>query len=171
MKKFFDYLKKLPQYASKPWYPFAMALIAFADYFLFVIPLDAMLVASVLSSKRHWKSISFWTCLGSTLGAVLFAILIQHFGDAFLQAWAPHLLEDQLALTITHWLQHYGFWALILIAAGPIHQHPTVAIAALAKVPLMTIFITMFVGRLFKYCVYTWLSTHAKKGLQRFFKE
>ena len=78
---------------------------------------------------------------------------------------------NHLAQTITHWLQNYGFWALILIAAGPIHQHPTVAIAALAKVPLMTIFISMFVGRLFKYGVYTWLSTHAKKGLQRFFKE
>ena len=171
MKKFLAYIKKLPESASKPWYPYAMALIAFADYFLFVIPLDAMVVASVIASKRHWKAISFWTCLGSTLGALLFAILIQQFGDVFLHNWAPHLLEDPIALTITHWLQHYGFWALLLIAMGPIHQHPTVAIAALAKVPLSIIFITMFLGRLFKYVIYTWLSTHAKRGLSRFFKE
>ncbi len=170
MKKFIDFCKSLPQYASKPWYPFALALAAFADYFIFVIPLDAMVVASIIAARKRWFSISFWSSLGSTLGAIIFAALIQHIGPSFLERVAPHLLEDKFAVTITHWLQNYGFWALVGIAATPIHQHPTVAIAALANVSLFVIFLSMFVGRLLKYCIYTWLSTHAQKGLQRFFK-
>lgn len=170
MKKFFAYLKSFPEYASKPWYPYVLALIAFADYFLFVIPLDAMVVASVMVARKRWFSISFWACLGSTIGAVLFAVLIQHYGMDFLQHWAPHLLEDKLAVTITHWLQEYGFWALLGIAMLPLHQHPTVAIAALANIPALTIFITMFLGRFIKYCIYNWLSLHAKNGLSKIFK-
>ena len=171
MKKFLSFCKTLPQFATKPWYPFAVAFVAFADYFIFVIPLDAIVVASIIANRKRWLSISFWGSLGSTLGATLFAFLIQHFGETFLNQIAPHLLEEPIAQTFTHWLQNYGFWALIAIAATPIHQHPTVAIAALAKVSILTIFITMFIGRLIKYCIYTWLSTHAQKGLQRFFKE
>ncbi len=170
MKKFLDFCKTLPQYASKKWFPFALAFIAFADYFIFVIPLDAVVVGSIIAARSRWFTISFWSSLGSTLGAVIFAGLVQHFGVTFLQSWAPHLLEGEMVQMITHWLQHYGFVALIAMAATPIHQHPTVAIAALAKVTLPTIFITMFIGRLIKYCIYTWLSTHAQKGLSRFFK-
>lgn len=170
MKKFLEYCKRIPESASKPWFPFAMALIALADYFIFVVPLDAMVVASVVAARKRWISISVWTSLGSTIGAALFALLIQGYGAEFLHSWAPHLLEDSFAQTITHWLQNYGFWALIVIAMMPIHQHPTVAIAALAKVPVLTIFITMFLGRQFKYCIYTWLSFHAKEGLGRIFK-
>ena len=171
MKKFLDFCKGLPKHASNPWYPYVLGLIAFADYFLFVIPLDAMVVASVVAARRRWFSITMWASFGSTLGAGVFAILIQRFGLIFLQRWAPHLLEDQLAQTITHWLQHYGFWALIGIAMMPIHQHPTVAIAALANISILTIIITMFIGRQLKYCIYTWVATHAKNGLSSLWKK
>ncbi len=171
MKKFLDFCKKLPQYASRPWFPYAMAFTAFSDYFIFVVPLDAIVVASVMAARRRWISITFWTSLGSTCGAILFAALLQHFGISFLESWAPHLLEGSFVITLTHWLKDYGFWALLLLAASPIHQHPVVAIAALAKVPLLTIFITMFLGRFLKYCIYTWLTAHAKKGIERFFRE
>ena len=171
MKKILDYCKTLPQYVSRPWYPLAMALVAFSDYFIFIIPLDAMVVASIMAARKRWISISFWASLGSTLGAVIFAALIQHYGISFLESTAPNLLNDPLTQSITAWVNDYGFWAIVAIAATPIHQHPTVAIAALAKVPLWTIFLSMFLGRFIKYCVYTWLSTHAKKGLERFFRE
>lgn len=171
MKKILDYCKTLPKYVSRPWYPFAMAGVAFSDYFIFIIPLDAMVVGSIIAARKRWFSISFWASMGSTIGAVIFAALIQKYGLSFLQSTAPNLLDDPLTQTITGWLNEYGFWAIIAIAATPIHQHPTVAIAALAKIPLLTIFITMFIGRFIKYCVYTWLSTHAKKGFEKFFKE
>ena len=175
MKRIFialkDWCKKLPQNANHPWYPYALALIAFADYFIFVIPLDAMVVASVMAARHRWLSITIWSSIGSTLGAGVFAVLIHHFGPQLLDSWAPHLLEDHFAVTITHWLQNYGFWALVVVAMMPIHQHPTVAIASLANVSIGMIVISMFLGRQLKYCIYTWISGHAQNRLAGFFKK
>jgi uncharacterized membrane protein YdjX (TVP38/TMEM64 family) len=171
MKRLFAFFKTLPQYVHRPWYPYLMALTAFSDYFIFIVPLDAIVVGSIVAARTRWLSISFWSSIGSTLGALLFAEVIEHFGVSVIQSWAPHILDSEFTLTLTHWVHHYGFWALIASAAAPIHQHPTVAIAAIAKISMGTLFITMFIGRFIKYCVYTWLSGHAQNGFKRLFKK
>lgn len=169
MKNLIEFSKKIPRHAESRWVPYALGLSAFADYFIFIIPLDAIVVATILAARKKWFTISLWTTIGSTLGAGIFAEMIRIFGQSGLDRFAPHLLEGKFAQDMSHWLNHYGFWALIGVAAMPLAQHPVVAIAALAKVPLFTIITTLFIGRFFKYAVYTWLSTHAQKGLGRFF--
>jgi membrane protein YqaA with SNARE-associated domain len=46
-----------------------------------------------------------------------------------------------------------------------------VAIAALAKVPVPNIALAMFIGRIVRYGVYTWLIAHARQGLSQFFRK
>ena len=156
MKKIKIFLSEFHQYVEKPWYPYIMGVIAFVDYFLIIIPLDAMVVASIIACRKRWFMISLWTTLGSSLGAVLFSLLIQFYGIRFIQTWFPHLLDGDFAHMCEKWLHHYGSIALFVIAAMPLAQHPTVAIATLAQIATVTIGVTMLLGRFFKYCVYSW---------------
>lgn len=171
MKQLMEFFKRLPDSVDKPWFPLGMALAAFSDYFIFIIPLDAIVAASFIASRKRWFRINVWTTLGSTLGAMVFAFFIQKYGIDFIHEWAPNLLNAPLAVKISVWIQEYGFWALLAIATIPINQHPTVAIAALANFSLSTLFLTLFLGRFIKYCIYAWLSLHARNGLKKFFRE
>lgn len=171
MKKLLAFFKRLPLSVDQPWFPLGLALAAFSDYFIFIVPLDAIVAASFMASRKRWFQINLWTTLGSTLGALIFALLIQKFGVEILNQWSPTLLTDPMAVKISSWIQDYGAWALVAIATIPINQHPTVAIAALANVSLSTLFIALFAGRFIKYCIYAWLSLHARNGLERFFRE
>ena len=171
MKRFIEFFKKLPQYAHQPWYPFALCLTAMLDYIVFVIPLDPIVVTSIAAARSRWLALSIWTTVGSTLGAVIFSLLIRYFGETYLHQWVPHLLEGEFVATMSHWLQNHGFWALMGIGALPINQHPAVAVASLAKVKVSHIAIAMFTGRILRYLIYTWLIGHANRGLTRFFKK
>lgn len=171
MKKLIAWVKTLPHYASKPWYPFVLCIFAFVDYLIFLVPLDGMVVASIVARRKRWFSFSFWASVGSTLGAWLFAWVINQFGIAVLLKWHPTLMEDRMAVAITQWLHDYGHIVLVGVGMLPVAQHPTVAVAALAGIPMWTIIVTQFLGRFFKYCIYTWLSTHAKRWFLKFFKE
>jgi membrane protein YqaA with SNARE-associated domain len=169
MKRIIELSKKIPKQAFRPWAPYALAIVALSDYFIFIIPLDAVVIATITAAPKRWFAFSFWTTLGSTIGVGIFAELIRIFGHPFIDRWGGNLLESSFAHTFQHWLQNYGFWALIGSAILPIAQHPGVAIAALAKVSTTTIVVSMFIGRFFKYAIYAWLVTHAKRGLRRFF--
>jgi membrane protein YqaA with SNARE-associated domain len=166
-----NFFSKLPHYADRPWFLPILSFTAALDYAIFIIPLDAIVVASISINKKRWWSISLWSALGSTAGAVLFTLLVQYFGENYLQQWAPHLLEGKFTQNMSDWLQNHGFWALMALGALPINQHPAVAIAALANVHFTHIAFAMFTGRILRYAIYTWLIGHAQKGLTRFFKK
>jgi membrane protein YqaA with SNARE-associated domain len=144
---------------------------AFSDYFIFIVPLDALVVASFMAARKNWLRLNFLTTLGSTLGAGLFALFIQNFGTGLIDQLAPTLLHSDTAHAFSLWLARYGFLSLVGISILPIHQHPTVAIAALAKVSLTQIFLALFLGRFLKYCLYYLLIRSAHLGFMRFFKE
>lgn len=171
MNRFIDFFKRLPKYADHPWYPYALSLTAMLDYVVFVIPLDPIVVASIAAAKKRWFTISLWSSIGSTIGAVIFSLLIQYFGENYLHQWVPHLLDGEFVATMSHWLQNHGFWALMGIGALPINQHPAVAVASLANVKVSHIAIAMFTGRILRYAIYTWLIGHASRGLTRFFRK
>lgn len=163
--------KTLPRYALKSWYPAALAAAAFSDYFIFIVPLDALVVASFLAARKRWLRMNLMATLGSTLGACLFAVLIDRYGISLLEQHLPNLLHSSTSVALAHWLHRYGLLALIAFAIFPIHPHPTVAIAALAKVPLSKIFLALFIGRFAKYCIYYALVRSAHHGIRRFFRE
>jgi membrane protein YqaA with SNARE-associated domain len=164
-------LQSLPRYALKPWYPAALAFVAFSDYFIFIVPLDALVVGSFMAARERWLRLNFMASLGSTLGACLFALLMDQLGTGFLEQHFPQLLHSSNSEAFSRWLQQYGLWALIAIAILPIYQHPTVAIAALAKVPLAEIFLAFYIGRFVKNCAYFVLIRSAHHGVRRFFRE
>jgi membrane protein YqaA with SNARE-associated domain len=170
-ERFLQICSILPIYAEKPWFAPAVATLAFLDFFIFIVPLDAIVVGAFLAAPKRRFRVASWTAIGSTLGAVLFALLIRISGLPFLNRIAPGLLEHELSKTLAHWIENHGFWALAGSAAVPIYQHPAVALAALTPLPLASIFGAMMLGRAVKFGVYAYLSHHARGGMERWFRE
>ncbi len=170
-EKWIQTFKTLPGYALLPWYPYLLGALAFSDYFIFMVPLDALVVGSFLAARPRWLRLNWMASLGSTLGAVLFAFLIDRYGTGILERLMPSLLNSEITRDFSVWLHKYGFLALLGAAILPIHQHPTVAVAAVAKVPLSTIFFALLLGRFLKYCIYYALLRSAHGGIRRFFRE
>jgi membrane protein YqaA with SNARE-associated domain len=171
LKNIIAFSKSLPKHANRKWIPYALAAIAFADYFIFVIPLDAIVVGCFMAVPRRWLAFSFWSSLGSVIGAAIFSELIRIFGISTLLNWYPDLMKGAFVEDFSNWLQNYGFWPLIGAAISPLAQHPFVAIETIAGVSLITIVASLFIGRMLKYAIYTWLSKHARKRLARFFED
>lgn len=170
-ERFLQFCKRLPSYTERMWFAPVVALLAFLDFFIFIVPLDAIVVGAFLAAPKRRFRVAWMTALGSTLGAVCFALLIREHGMTFLNAVLPGVLEDDWARTLGHWIQDYGFWALAGSAAVPIYQHPAVALAALSPLPLIWIFWGMLLGRAVKFGAYALLTHHARGGMERWFRE
>jgi len=171
LKNIIEFSKNLPRHANHKSIPFALAAIAFIDYFIFVIPLDAIVVGCFIAAPRRWFAFSFWSSAGSVVGAAIFSELIRIFGMSTLLNWYPDLMKGAWVGDFSTWLQNYGFWPLIGAAMSPLAQHPFVAIETIAGVSLVTMVVSLFVGRMLKYAIYTWLSKHARVRFARFFKD
>ncbi len=170
-ERFLHACKRLPSYTEKVWFAPLVALLAFLDFFIFIVPLDPIVVGAFLAAPKRRFRVAWMTALGSTLGAVGFALLIRHQGMDFLNSFAPGILENDWARTLGHWIQDYGFWALAGSAAVPIYQHPAVALAALSPLPMIWIFWGMLLGRAIKFSAYALLTQHARGGMERWFRE
>ena len=74
MKWINRFIKKFDKNISKPWYAYALGLLALLDYFFVVIPLVAVLITSILAAPQHWVKLIITTTVGSVIGTILFSI-------------------------------------------------------------------------------------------------
>ena len=170
-ERFLQAFKRLPSYTERVWFAPLVAFLAFLDFFIFIVPLDPIVVGAFLAAPKRRFRVAWMTALGSTLGAVGFALLIRHHGMDFLNAFTPGILENDWARTLGAWIRDYGFWALAGSASVPIYQHPAVALAALSPLPMIWIFWGMMLGRAIKFSAYALLTQHARGGMERWFRE
>jgi membrane protein YqaA with SNARE-associated domain len=150
------------------WYPPLLGALAGLDNFLFVIPTDGLIVASVLGAPKRSVNLVFWSVIGSVLGAVGFAELVYHFGPSVLNTLlGPSFQESSVWAWSQDWFQNYGTWAVFGIAALPLVHHPVLALAILAKVPSSEIALAMLAGRILKYSLLAILAIRAPNVLKR----
>ncbi|MCC7441559.1 MAG: hypothetical protein IT285_08000 [Bdellovibrionales bacterium] len=161
-------IRALQGYIQRPWYPPLLGLLAAADHFVVVVPTDGLLITAVLAAPRRWPAFFAWLTLGSVLGALLLAATIQIYGTPFLEWLLPGIHADPFWKLSTRWIDEFGLWALLAVAALPIFQHPAIAIAALAEIPLSKIALFIFVGRVLKYGALSGLALRAPEVLMRF---
>ena len=79
-QKIQTYVKWLEQFADRPWYPLLIAFLSTLDNFLIVIPNDGILVASSMIVPKRWFTFAIWVSIGSTIGSILFCLLVEHQG-------------------------------------------------------------------------------------------
>jgi membrane protein YqaA with SNARE-associated domain len=144
-----------------------VAIMAALDAFLLVIPNDALLIAAVLAQPKRWIRITLWITIGSTVGAVIFAGLVSHFGEEMLRHFMPSLMESQHWLDFANLVHRHGLWGLTLVSLGPLPQQTGVAIAGLSNMPLHQVAIGVFLGRFVKYLLIAWCAVHAPNVLRR----
>jgi membrane protein YqaA with SNARE-associated domain len=162
-----SWISKLQKHSGRWWYAPVVAVLAGLDAFVIVIPTDGLLVGAVMLAPRRWIYTALVVTLGSTLGALTLAALLEVHGLPFLLEIKPGIDQGSLWVWTDKMMDSYGGWALFAVALSPIMQHPAVALAALAGMPLWEIFVCVFLGRAIKYLFISWVCTHAPGLLSR----
>jgi membrane protein YqaA with SNARE-associated domain len=150
-------LKRFQSFADRPWYFPFLGFLAALDFYIFIVPTDALLVSSVLLRPKKWVSAFFWVGLGSALGAVALA--------GALQAGVFSVPDSETWVWLKGFFSDYGGVALALIALSPLVQFPVVVLAALSGMPLEKIFLICLVGRWIKSAVFAYVASRAPELL------
>lgn len=159
-------VSRLEGFVDHWWYVPLIAVLSALDAYLLVIPNEALLVPAVLAHPSRWARIGFWTTLGSAVGATSFAALTGIYGTPFIERLMPGTVQSKGWTESMAYLQRSGSWGLGLVSLGPFPQHAAVAVAGLARMPLVEIFLAVFGGRLIKYLFVSWCAAHSP-GLLR----
>ncbi len=167
MDKVLTWIRRLQQFADRPWYFPVLGLLAGLDLFILLIPTDALLVSSVMLKPKKWIGAGVWVSLGSALGAVLLASLIQWNPILVFEQWFPHAFETAAWRSMDWFFDEYGGRALFFIALSPLVQFPAVAIAALSGMSLTKLFFVYLLGRLIKSLLFSYGGSHGSKLLFR----
>lgn len=154
--------------AYSRWFLPSIFFLSFIDFFVIVIPMDALVVGSVLLRKKDWLRVFFIATFGSALGAIASAYCIDLWGEPLvrehLSSWYTGENWNKTALIVSK----HGAWGLILVAMTPLPQQVAVALCRLAHVSLLAIFASVFVGRGLKYGFYSYCAAFAPVFLMRF---
>lgn len=157
----------LQHFADRWWYFPILGLLAGADLFILVVPTDAILISSVMLQPRRWVSAFVWVALGSAIGAVAFAAVIQWDTNLVMEHWFPDAFDSAAWQAMDSFFDEWGGSALLLIACSPLVQFPAVALAALSGMSLTKIFFVCLLGRSIKSALFSYGASHAPKLLMK----
>ncbi|MGZ3695630.1 MAG: YqaA family protein [Bdellovibrionota bacterium] len=161
-------LRALQHHMNSWWYPPALAFMAAVDLFVIVIPTDALLVSACMLKPKKWFLYAVVVSIGSAVGVFILAAVLRTHGLPLLLHLAPHIESTHAWKWTIELMANWGPWAVFLIALSPIMQHPAIALAAFAGMPLWKISGFVLAGRLIKYLLWAYLSTHAPWVLAKF---
>lgn len=165
--KISDSIKWSQKFTNKPWYPLLIGFFAFIDNIIVIVPTDGLLVSSILLRAKRWLWFSLAVTVGSSLGALLLAYLIEIHGMPWMLNYFPNLNTGWAWMTTEKFFLEYGLIVVFVVAAAPIFQHPAIVLAAVSNIALIHIFLAVFAGRLVKYLIMGYISSHAPKMLGR----
>ena len=151
MKKTKQWLAKLQHQVQRPYYCVLLGLITLLDSFIFFIPTDGLLVTSVFAHPKAWFRNALGTTIGSVIGSLIFAALIQAFGPTVLHTLLPEVETTTAWALATKLMNDYGVYAILMVALTPLPQPPIVAMAAMSNMSIWTIGAMLLLGRLIKY--------------------
>jgi membrane protein YqaA with SNARE-associated domain len=151
----------LQHFVGRWWYIPLVALLAAADAFILVVPIDPLLLARTLTQRKRWWLAVIGIAFGSALGAFILAAVVKGHSDWINHSVLSHVEKTKDWNRALDMIEKYGTWGIWFISMGPLPQHPAVIAAALSKIPLWKIFTAAFSARLIKYGAYGILSVYA----------
>lgn len=166
-QKIQKYVKWLEQFADRPWYPLLISVLSVLDNFLIVIPNDGILVASSMLIPKRWFVFALFVSIGSTLGSVLFCLLVEMQGLPWIQEYYSGITETQIWLWSEKFFENYDILIVFVVAILPINQHPVLILAGLAGTPVLTLIGVIFAGRFSKFTLMAYLGSHSPKLLKK----
>lgn len=167
-RKLSAWIAHLGRYAGRSWFPLLLAALSAADLFVLVIPAEGIMVASTFALPRRWFLIALGSTAGSALGATALAAVLAAHGGGAVEWLSPGIHQSSSWKFASEWMGQYGVWALLGLSATPMLVVPLVAVAALSQLPVVEVGAAVFIGRLARNCLYTYLASHAPRVLLKF---
>jgi membrane protein YqaA with SNARE-associated domain len=157
----FNWLQsQIQKAAERRWLLPACALLAAAGTLTAAFPVTAIVVPAVLLVPLRWRGVAFTCALGSTLGALALIEIVHSFGWSQLEVWFPQLTSHANWQNVQNWIDEYGVLSLFLIAASPLPQTPALILFGIAGDHFLSVFIAVFAGKMLKYSIFAWLTSH-----------
>ena len=160
-------VQHLQLYSKKWWYQPLMGILAGLDHYVVVIPVDGLLVSSVLLNPKKWFSLAIFFTVGSSLGALGFLFILDSIGIDRLMALFPMIFESRFWTWAQDFFQSHGSWIVLGSGVSPFPQQPAVIVTGLAQVPFWTIAGMLVTGRFIKFMFIAYVSSHAPKKLSK----
>jgi membrane protein YqaA with SNARE-associated domain len=155
-----QWVKVLVRWARHPLSPLLGSLLAFSATLTAVAFVPALCPLAI-ARGRKWGMLVLCCAIGSALGATLLAWLFAAYGPQYVEMVLPRAAHAQTWETAMRWVDDFGFFALIAVAALPLSQTPLLIVCALLGMPLPAIFWSIFAGKLAKYSVSAKLAVSA----------
>lgn len=157
----------LQRYVYRLWYPPLIGFLAALDNLIVIVPTDGILVSSTMLTPKRWILLATSISVGSTLGALILAGLVEFHGLPWVLNFYPGLEETRTWIWSMDFFNEYGLVVVFVVAMTPLMQQPAVILASLAMTPLIELAAVIFVGRFLKYLVMGYLASHAPRLLQK----
>lgn len=114
------WLERLKKFADRGWYAPLVGLLAGADQFIVIVPIEWLMIPSILLNPRRWLWTALCIATGCTLGAMALATMAELYGMPLIEHWAPHVLHSRNWIHSMNYINDKGAWALFVIAVGPL---------------------------------------------------
>ena len=151
--------------ADRLWYLPALAFLIASDMFIFLIPSEGLLMSSSMLQPKRWLRYSLAGAIGTAVGAWLFGLLTRLLGESWLLTQYPSLFESQAWRWSEQFFDQFGLWVVFVTGLSPLPSHPVVILVALGHSSLLSMAMVLFLGRLAKYILLTYLASHAPRAL------
>lgn len=134
--------------------------LSFAATVTMSIPVELIVVAGTLASRRGWVGIAVWAAAGSALAATGLYFAFHHLGWGLFVKTYPDLALTQAWRKAAMFLSQYGVVAIFMVMALPlpVPKLPLLAVAGIYRLPVLDVTLAIFLGKLVKYLLYGYLS-------------
>lgn len=159
-------IRRIVALVASPGYVFLVALLAALDSFIFVFPIDFLLIARVLTKRDDWLRSALIIATGSALGAAALAALLEwHVVGAHMSSLFSHVQTHSAA----KFIHRYGSLGVAIISVSFVPLPVGTLLAAFEKISVPSIFLAAWVGRIVKYCFFAAVCAYAPRLMNRLF--
>ena len=144
-----------------------MGLLAGLDNLVIIIPNDGLLISSTLLVPKKWFSFALNVAIGSTIGAIALASIVEFQGLPWILDHYPSLAKNQPWIMSQEFFDKYGLVFVFFIGISPLMQQPAVIFAGLANTPLHQLALVVFTGRFIKFLIMAYIASHSPKYLKK----
>jgi membrane protein YqaA with SNARE-associated domain len=162
-----SYVQRLQRFADRIWYPPLIGFLAALDNLIVIIPNDGILISSSMIMPRRWFNLALNVAIGSTVGALALAALVELQGLPWILEFYPGADESKAWILTEAFFQKYGLFLVFAVAVTPFAQQPAVILASLADTPLLELGAVVFLGRFIKFLAMAYIGSHAPGLLKK----
>jgi membrane protein YqaA with SNARE-associated domain len=170
-QKFHERMQKLVQFlqrfTDRSWYPPLIGFLAALDNLVLIIPNDGILISSSILTPRRWFGLALCVAIGSTVGAVVLASLVELHGLPWIQETYPGMVGSKAWAWSAQFFDKYGLFLVFGVAVTPFLQQPAVILASLADTPMFELAAVIFIGRFIKFLIMAHIGSHAPQKLNK----